>query len=526
MIVDGSGSAGFRGDVLVDADRIVALAPGHLDAPDARSVDCEGMVLAPGFIDLHSHNDWFLAVPKTQAAWIDPFLRQGITTFVTGNCGFGVAGFKPDTGHRGLLENNLFKAGHAGLRWSSFAEYFALLESQGLPANLACLAGSGSIRASVSGHDSGPLSQAGRAEYEFLLLKAMDEGAIGLSFGMGYAPDIFFPYDELVRGAKLAARRGGLVTIHARAFSKVSGAYPLRPFGTPHNLLALQECIALARDSGARLQVSHLIFVGKRTWSTLDAALSMIDQARADGVDVAFDTYAHHSGATVITGILPDWFMAALPEGYDNPRLLRRVKYLMRISFALLGFGFGDIRLAAGNHPELEPFNGLYFDQIAKARGLGPFENYIDIAKKSASTARLLIDQYSNPDLVATLMRHPASHFMTDAWIEPAGLQNPAALGCFPLFLERARQGVIPLELAVRKMTGANADRAGLKDRGYLKPGAHADIVVFDAASVRDRSANGEAPKGIAGVWVNGVQVIKDGDRLPATLSGKVLRRS
>jgi N-acyl-D-amino-acid deacylase len=317
-----------------------------------------------------------------------------------------------------------------------------------------------------------------------------------------------------------------MLSMHARAFSKVSGAYPLRPFGTPHNLLALKECIALARDSGAKLQISHLIFVGKRTWPSVDAALSMIDRARSDGVDVAFDTYAHHSGATVITGILPDWVMARLPAGYDDPRLMRRVKYLMLISFALLGFGFSDIRLAAGNHPDLEPYNGLYFDEIAKARGLGQFENYIDIAKKSESTARLLIDKYSTPDLVATLMRHPAAHFITDAWIEPAGLQNPAALGGFPLFLERAREGVIPLEEAVRKMTGANADRAGLQGRGYIKAGASSDIVVFDAASVRDCSADGKAPKGISGVWVNGVRVVEDGARIQAASSGKVLRRS
>lgn len=525
-IIDGTGEPGIRGDVLVEDDRIIEVSPRRIEAPGAHSVDCEGMVIAPGFIDIHSHNDWFQAVPETQAVWNDPFLRQGITTFVAGNCGSGVAGFRADTPYRSLLENNLFKEGHGGLRWSSYADYFALLEDQGLPANLACLAGSGTIRASIRGYLSGALKQAESAEYDALVLKALDEGALGLSYGMGYAPDIFFPYQDLVRGAKLAASRGGIVTIHARAFSKVSGAYPLRPFGTAHNLLALKECIDLARDSGARLQVSHLIFVGKRTWSTLDAALSMIDRARAEGVDVAFDTYAHHCGATVITGILPDWFMASLPAGYDDPRMLRRAKILMGISFALLGFGFRDIRLAAGNHPELEAFNGLSFHEIAKVRGLGQFENYIDIAKKSGSTARLLIDKYSNPDIVAALMRHPASHFMTDAWVEPAGLQNPAALGCFPRFLERAREGVIPIETAVRKMTGMNADRARLNGRGYLKVGGYADIVVFDAASVKDRSADGKAPEGIKGVWVNGVRAVKDGDRVTGTQSGRVIRRA
>ncbi|MBL8966320.1 MAG: amidohydrolase family protein [Spirochaetaceae bacterium] len=524
FIVDGSGSPGYRGDVLVDGERVVEAAPRSIEAEGAEVVDCAGKTVAPGFIDLHSHNDWFLTVPEREAAYIDPFLRQGITSFVAGNCGFGVAGFRKGTAHRALLENNLFKAGHRGISWDSYRDYFELLERQGLPANLACLAGSGTIRTSMKGHEPGPFDEAERSEYEALVSAAFDDGAKGLSFGMGYAPDIFLGYADLKRGASLAAGRGGLVTIHARAFSKVSGAYPLKLFGEAHNLIALKECLALARDSGARLQVSHLIFVGERSWPTLETALGLIDEARSQGVDVAFDTYAHHSGATVITGILPDWFMAALPAGYDDPKLLRRVKTLMGISFALLGFDYGDMRLAAGNHPEIDPYNGLYLDEIARARGLGRFENYIDIAKKSGSTARLLIDKYSSPELVAELMRHPAAHFMTDAWIEPEGLQNPAALGCFPRFLERAREGVVSLEEAVRKMTGANADRAGLEGRGYLKAGMFADLVVFDAATVADGSPAKGAPAGIEAVYVNGRPAVAGGERIPGVRSGKVLR--
>jgi N-acyl-D-amino-acid deacylase len=469
LIVDGTGKPGFTGDVLVDGERIVEVSPRPIDAPGAETVDCSDKAVAPGFVDMHSHNDWFLSVPKNEATYIDPFLRQGITTFVAGNCGFGIAGFKKGTKYRDLLENNLFKSGLEGIRWDSYAEYFSLLERQGLPVNLACLAGSGTIRTSMKGYSAEPFTAAENVEFEDLVNAAMDEGARGLSFGMGYAPDIFLGYDDLKRGAALAAKRGGLVTIHARAFSKVSGAYPLKPFGEAHNIMALKECLALARDTGARLQFSHLIFVGKKSWSTLGAALSLIDKARAEGVDVEFDTYAHSCGATVITGILPDWFMASLPAGYEDPKMLGRVKTLMGLSFSLLGFDYGDMRLAAGNHPEISPYDGLYLKEIAKARRMGQFENYMDIAKKSGGTARLLIDKYSSTALVAQLMRHPAAHFMTDAWIEPAGLQNPAAQGCFPRFLELSREGVIPLEEAVRKMSGANADRARLEERGYLK---------------------------------------------------------
>ncbi|MFA6506811.1 MAG: hypothetical protein WCT14_11955 [Treponemataceae bacterium] len=525
FIVDGTGKPGYVGDVLMDGDRIVEVSRSAVAASGAEIVDCTGKTVAPGFIDLHSHNDWFLSVPGKEAVYIDPFLRQGITTFVGGNCGFGIAGFKKGTEHRGLLENNLFKSGHDGISWDSYAQYFALLERQGLPVNLACLAGSGTIRASIKGYSAEPFTARETAEYDGLISAAMDDGARGLSFGMGYAPDIFLGYDDLKRAAALTAKRGGLVTIHARAFSKVSGSYPLKPFGEPHNIIALKECLDLARDSGARLQVSHLIFVGKKSWGTAGRALDLIDKARADGVDVAFDTYAHHCGATVITGILPDWFMASLPGGYDDPKLLGRVKFLMGVSFALLGFDFGDMRLAAGNHPEISPYDGLYLDEIAKARGMGKFENYIDIAKKSSGTARLLIDKYSSPALIAALMRHPAAHFMTDAWMESAGFQNPAALGCFPRFLERAREGVIPLEEAVRKMSGANADRAKLDGRGYLKAGAYADLVVFDPETVADRSGDGDGtPAGIEAVYVNGTEAVRQGKRVSGARTGKVLR--
>ncbi|MBU0926140.1 MAG: amidohydrolase family protein [Spirochaetes bacterium] len=524
FIVDGTGARGYVGDILVDGDRILEASQRPISAPGAAVVECAGKTVAPGFIDLHSHNDWFLPDPAKEETYIEPFLRQGITTFVGGNCGFGIAGLKKGSEYRGLIEGGLFKAGVEGLAWDSFADYFGLLERRGLGVNLACLAGSGTLRASIKGHSAEPFTRDQAAEYDGLVRSALDDGAAGLSFGMGYAPDIFLAYDDLKRGASLAAERGGLVTIHARAFSRVSGAYPLKPFGEAHNLIALKECLALARDTGARLQVSHLIFVGKRSWPTLEPALALVDEARADGVDVAFDTYAHHSGATVITGILPDWFMASLPEGYDDPRILRKVRLLMAASFALLGFGFGDMRLAAGNHPEISPYDGLYLSQIAKARGLGGFENYIDIARKSGGSARLLIDKYSSPELVAALMRHPASHFMTDSWIEPAGLQNPAALGCFPRFLERAREGVIPLEEAVRKMSGANADRARLEGRGYVKAGYYADLVVFDAAAVADRSGEGKPPLGIESVWVNGTEAIRGSRRVPGARAGKVLR--
>ena len=194
--------------------------------------------------------------------------------------------------------------------------------------------------------------------------------------------------------AELVKRKGGILTVHMRAASAVSGAYPLKPFGTPHNLIALKEVLDLALATGVRLQISHLIFVGSRSWKTIDKAMDMIDRALKQGADVGFDMFAYGCGASVITGILPDWFMAELPRAYHNKKLLRKLNLMMKVSFKLLGFDTRDIYIASANHPDLEQYNGLSLFEIAKKRKVSQFRNYIDFAQMSNSTARVLMHKY------------------------------------------------------------------------------------------------------------------------------------
>ncbi|TAL39319.1 MAG: hypothetical protein EPN93_01925 [Spirochaetes bacterium] len=526
LIIDGSGKKGFPGSVLIKGGKIAELSPGAIQAK-CETIDCAGKAVAPGFIDLHSHNDWFLASPE-KPEYITPFLEQGITTFVGGNCGFGAAVFKKNTAHRALLENNLFKGGHSGLKWDSLAQYYAHLTKKGMSANLVNLCGHGTTRASIKGYDPSHMTGDEMKQLLRLAEESMEQGARGVSFGMGYAPDIFSTASEQEEVAKLVKKRDGIVTVHVRAFSSVSGAYPLKPFGEAHNLIALREFLDLARRTGVRLQISHLIFVGARTWKTLDKALALIDRAIDDGVDVCFDTYAHHCGATVITGILPEWFMAQVPAAYTDKKLLKKTKLLMKISFALLGFNMADMQLASANHPDLDRYNGMFLRDIARARTMTDFENYIDIAHRSDSTARMLIYKYSNPHIVRALMKHRASHFMTDAWVEPSGLQNPAAFGCFPRFLELARdENILTIEDTVHRMTGKNAARMKIKDRGLLKKGYAADITVFDPHTIRDNTtpeASGARPTGIETVVMNGEVVVKRGKALPKIRAGMVIR--
>ena len=520
LIYDGSGEQPFRGDISFDEGGIKAVGAG-LPAED-RQIDCGGLAAAPGFIDFHSHNDWFIGA-SDRPGFMLPFLEQGITTHIGGNCGFGPAGYMPNSPHLNLLQSNLFKEGVSdGISWASFEEYFNHLGSRGLRGNIAALAGSGTTRASISGYDAADLNGDDLGQYLALLDDAMRQGALGVSFGMGYAPDIFAGRKQILEVMKLVKKHDKLVTVHLRAQSLVSGVYPMKPFGTPHNIISIKEFLDLAEDTGVKLNISHMIFVGRRSWRTYEPLIRLFDEYRARGCDLSFDTYSHHCGATVVTGILPDWFMAEVPAAYRDARLRLKVRVLMSIAFKTIGFDFRDMQLASACCGELEEYNGMFLSDMAKARGVSNFDNYMDIAEKSGSSARMLLHGYSNPQIIAGLMRHPDSHFMTDSWVEPDGLQNPAVYGAFPKFLQRsASEGVIPLELAVRKLSGANADRAGLAGRGYLRPGMGSDIVVFDPRSVADRE--GGRPSGIEHVFLNGVYAVRGGTADEGCRSGRVL---
>ena len=454
-----------------------------------------------------------------------PYTAQGITTFVGGNCGFGVAGFRPGTEFREMLStrvNGLYR-----FDWDTMDQYFARINAQGIHHNLANLAGHGTTRASIRGFDPSPLSPDEMRELLRLLEEAMDQGAHGVSLGLQYEPGIFATMDELRHIAKLVRRRDKILTVHLKAYSSLSGTYPLKLFGRPHNLMAIEDMLNLARETGVKLQISHLIFVGSRTWKTCEEALVLVDQAVAEGLDVKFDTYAYHCGTSVINVFFPEWFLARIPDAYDSQEDRSRLWWELQLIKALLGFGYEDIQVVEANHPDLDQYNGMFLKDISASRGMSEFANFVDIARKSRGRARVLNHRYSNPEIVMELMKHPASLYMTDATIFSRGAQNPAAYGNFPRFFEFARDNRLQaLEEAVHKMTGASAARFQLKDRGILDKGYAADITIFDWDTVKNNNTPENAeqpPSGIEAVFINGRQVLSDGRVADSTLAGTVL---
>ncbi len=527
LIVDGSGRPGYDGDLLIRDGRIADIGTGLSVPETADVIDCRGFVIAPGFIDMHSHNDWFMAAPGHEAA-TRPFLHQGITTFVTGNCGFSAAGFDSSRPHLDRIRSLVLKGTGLKLHWHSVDEYFSVLETYGLTHNLLLLAGHGTVRTAIRDFRPGALDADEHRLMRHDLESALEQGAAGVSLGLQYEPGIFAPPAELEAVARLVRRHEKILTVHPRALSALSAAYPYRPFGRPHNLQAIEDMIALARRTGVRIQFSHLIFFGTRTWRTAAEALTFFDRARREGIDLRFDTFFHHCGASLIHVVLPEWFLARVPGAYQNRALLLRLQAEMMSMKYLLGFDFSDIIIADAMHPEFRPYNGQTVAAIARRLGKSPFRTLVRLAAASRGQARVLMFKYSTAPIVRAMMRHPAAHFMTDAWVEPVGTQNPSAFGAFPGFLQAVREErTIRLEEAIHKMTGANSERFGLQDRGLLEKGKAADITVFDPQQIRDNTtaqATDRLPTGIRYVFINGLPVLLEGKPVADTLAGRVLR--
>jgi N-acyl-D-amino-acid deacylase len=530
-VIDGSGAPARRADVAVTGDCITAV--GDLAGlPAARTIDCVGKTVTPGFIDIHSHSDW-LVPGADHGALIEPFVRQGMTTLVGGNCGFSPA---PITDHnRGAAHDasRLIVDEAIDLRWTSMGEFLDGLERGGVSLNVAQLVGHGTVRAAVTGAlNPAPPTSDELAAMEGLVRDALDVGCVGVSTGLGYPPGIFAAEDELAHFARWAARDDKLFTSHLKAYSWMSGAFASDPTTEPHNLAALDEILRVGEASGARVQVSHLIFVGRQTWPSWPKALAKIDAARAGGLDVAFDAFPYTAGNTTASVIFPAHVLPRLEQVLADPEELASLRAFATFAFEALGFGLPDIQIMRANAPALNQYDGLRITEAAGRAGMEPFDFYCRLVLESHRNARVLIHTYSGDkgeeDALRAVLAHPQCLIETDTFVTRDGHQNPASYGTFPRALSTyVREGLFPLEEAVRKMTGGAAERLRWKDRGWVRPGCAADLVVLDATTLRDTATFEEPaqfPLGIERVFINGRAVIADGRYDAGASAGRVLR--
>jgi N-acyl-D-aspartate/D-glutamate deacylase len=535
VIYDGSGGPPRLGDIVVESGRIVSLAaPGS--APAAAALDVDGLAACPGFIDIHGHSDAALAHPEAPDL-LGPFLQQGITTQVIGNCGLGVA---PATAtHRDALATFMALIVPRGteLAWESFAEYLHYLETVGPPLNIVPLAAHGAIRCAVKGTEPGVARREDLAAMGGLVQEALNAGAFGLSAGLIYPPGMWADTDELAALCVPVAAVDGLFGCHVRGSSELA-------------VHAEQELLEIGRRTGVRLQHSHHEAFGAGHWHLTRETMRLEDTARRNGVDVASDVIPYHAVNTTLLAIYPPW---ALADGV--PKLCERLcsdAYRRRIlrdidtrvpswppwedgwAHNLVGAGGWDnivlMQAASDSH---RSWLGSSLTDIAKRTGSSPFECATEITAASGGDVMARYHGISgapgDDDVLRQLLAHPHHAVAVDVILKGDGVPHPGGYGAIPRVLGHyARdEGWFDLSEGIRKATSLPAERLRLTDRGRLAPGYAADIVLFDPRQIGERGTWTEPhrkPSGIHAVLVNGKLVVRHGARLPGR-PGVVLRR-
>ena len=519
LVYDGTGAAPAEADVLLE-DGFIKSVGKNIDVEADRVVDCTGLCVAPGFIDAHSHNDFFYDYDNAEV-YYRPFLEQGITTQVTGNCGFSPFGVPENCRYSANVGAGLFEAKAPG----SFKD-FCKNARERLFVNMVPLVGHGTVRIGVSGLNSAPLTEEQLHQELSLVDECMKNGAFGGSFGFMYEPGMYAKEEELVAFASKIAEYGGIVTVHPRACSKVDMGYPL--ISRPHIEMALDEVISIMEKSKCRMEYSHLIFVGKSSWASIDPMLKKFYDYRKAGYDIAYDNYSMTYGASVITVICPPWYMALSEAQKKQPFNRFKLRLVVDVTRKLLGIDYKDITVAYINDDaKYKAYEGRNVEEIARTEGRDRLELYLELIDASKGSGKVYLDKYYNEELIRRLMEDELSVFMTDAWVEPRGVQNGAAFQGYPNFLLKAQEYGIPLEKVIYKMTGAIAKRYGFEGRGVLTAGNCADVTVFDPKGLRVYPEEpGRKADGIRYVYVNGSCVVDGGSFIPSRAGELLLRKT
>lgn len=519
-VVDGTGRPGFRADVGVTDETIVAVGDLARE-PAGTLLRAAGLTLAPGFIDIHSHSDWRLWVNRRAESKV----RQGVTTEVVGNCGFSPAPVDPAFREE-LRGFALFLPEGMDFSWRSMREYLDRFDAGGCAVNVVQLVGHGTLRIAAMGFARRTPTGSELERMKRLVAESLEGGAWGLSTGLIYAPGSYAGSEELVALAGVAGRHRGFYASHIR--------------GEGANLLAaVSEAIRVGREGGLPVQVSHLKAAGRPHWGRVRQALALIDEARAAGLDVAADAYPYTASSTTLRTLLPGWALegggGAMLERLRDPAT--RARILADLEAGRVGeedfvanAGWDGILVAfAPGCPEAE---GRRLGEVARARGVPPAEAALDLILASEGKGYMILFQLDEADLEAAL-GHPSVMIGSDGSALAVhgplgqGRPHPRNYGTFPRVLGRywRERRLFSLEQAVRKMTGLPASRLGFRDRGIVRVGAKADLVVFNQAIVGDQ-ATYERPhqyaRGIEYVLVNGRLVIKGGEHT-GSLPGRVL---
>lgn len=504
QVVDGSTGQLRAADVGFSGDTIARV--GMIDEPARSTVDAEGLVVSPGFVDVHTHSDITLLVnPLAESA-----VRQGVTTQVFPNCGMGLA---PALGE--AREDVKARTRDFGVEvtWTSVGDYFQTVESAQPSINVVPMVAQGTVRMAVMGYSKDVPSPEQMAEMKAHVEEAMRSGVRGMCSGLRYVPSGYASVAELVELASVVAAYGGVYATHMRSEGD-NGDW----------MAAIDEAIAVGQGSGAPVQISHLKALGTESWGRSAEALRRIEDAIRAGADVACDQYPYEAASSTLFVLFPQWSqeggVAAFLERLADPAEEERIRSAFDTTLAMRG---GPGRMTVSEYAPDTSLQGMTLAKIASRRQTGEFEIAVDLLRASEGRVSMIYHTLQDED-IETIFRHPLVMVASDgSAVAPYGrlgadyYPHPRNYGCFPKILgDFVRQRhLVDLAEAVRKMTSLPAARFGLHDRGQLREGWRADVTVFDPDSVVDH-ASFEAPRnypdGIVYVFVNGEMVVDHGE--------------
>jgi N-acyl-D-amino-acid deacylase len=520
-VVDGTGAPAFTADIGIVGDRIVAM--GRLsDAEATHRIDATGLVVSPGFIDLLGQSEFNVLVDSRAASKV----TQGITTEITGE-GASIA---PVNDRMIAAAKPAYDAFGVTHDWHSLDEYLTRLERSTTAVNMGTFVGSGGVRDYVIGQEDRPATPDELARMQALVSEAMQQGAFGVSSSLQYVPNRFASTDELVALATTAAQHGGIYITHQRSEGN-------------RVLESVDEVLAIAERANVQTEIWHLKTAYRANWGKMTEVLRRIEAARARGLRVSANIYPYDRASNGLDACLPIWVReggtAAMLERLQDPDVRARVKRDMDDADAPYEnqwYGSGGpagVMLSSVLDPALRKYEGMNFVEIGRAMGKDPRDAAIDLVIADKAESSVIISIMHEDDVVAA-MRTPWVSFDTDSGARAvdgplsASRSHPRAWGTFTRILGQyvREEGVLTLEDAIRKATSQAAIRVGITDRGLLRPGMFADVVVFDPATVKDEATFADPNRystGMRHVLVNGTAVVADG-AITAARPGRALR--
>jgi len=519
-IVDGIGAPSFVGDLAINDDRITAV--GDLgDSRGVTEVDVSGLVVAPGFINMLSWaGEALLEDGRSQGD-----IRQGVTLEVFGE---GVSG-GPLTDQMKALEVTSQGDIKFDVAWTTLGDYLEHLEGKGVSPNIASFVGATTLRVHEIGYEDRPPTADELDRMRDLVRQAMEEGAIGIGSSLIYAPGFYAQTDELIELTKVAAEYGGLYISHMRSEGNAL-------------LESVDELLRIAREGGIRAEIYHLKAAGQSNWDKLSAVIERVEAARSEGLEVTANMYTYTAGSTGLDAGMPPWVQEG---GYDswavrlrNPEIRDRVRREMTTPTndwenLLLAAGAEATLLVGFKNAELRGYLGQTLAEVAAARGTSVPDTAMDLVVEDGSRVQVVYFLMSEEN-VARQIALPWTSYCSDAGSYASegvflnSSTHPRAYGNFARLLGRyvRDEQIIPLEEAVRKLTSLPAENLRVRDRGRLAAGYFADVVVFDPATIQDHATYEDPHQyatGVVHVWVNGTQVLEDGEHTGAT-PGRVVR--